>query len=301
MSWIDRSSSRGSGLSDFRAIAVRARFLCEMHALGGTYAPAHSILTYITCSQHYPIDKIVVGSCPYPQHIVPPLGSAYSQTRDSENTPTTRIFSLHFEDGETAAEALRRSWTLLLQGYLFINADFMPSSMGGGDQHIDSIQRIEMSVEWLICMLLRRKMGNVQMMAMGKLALSYCDIARKRLKALGFRVRVLTSKQPVAFSGLSANAHMVGRSDKYSCCTGSSRQFFERMLTSYKSCAASKECDIVLPVLKEVSDMRVSMPATTKTALTTIHNDARSLRVSISSRLSAHGSWHKQYTCSRSG
>ena len=135
MSWIDRSSSRGSGLSDSRA--VRARFLCELHALGGMYAPAHSILTYIPCSQYYPIDKIVVGSCPYPQNIVPPLRSAYSQTHDSADTPTTRIFSLHFEDGETAAETLRRSWTLLTQGYLFINADFMPPSMGGGDQHIE--------------------------------------------------------------------------------------------------------------------------------------------------------------------
>ena len=72
MSWIDRSSLRGSGLSDSRAVGVRARFLCELHALGGVYAPAHSILTYITCSQYYLIDKIVVGSCPYPQHIVPP-------------------------------------------------------------------------------------------------------------------------------------------------------------------------------------------------------------------------------------
>ena len=43
---------------------------------------------------------MVIGSHPYPDHIVPFLGSSYSQEDDTVDTPTTRIIAQHFDDDE---------------------------------------------------------------------------------------------------------------------------------------------------------------------------------------------------------
>jgi hypothetical protein len=58
---------------------------------------------------NYRIQKIVIGSHPYPDHIVPYIGSSYSQ-----NTPTLSIISAHFSDAgairQDVLQAVRESW-----------------------------------------------------------------------------------------------------------------------------------------------------------------------------------------------
>jgi hypothetical protein len=68
---------------------------------------------------------IVIGQSSYSENIVPSIGSAFSQTLDSSDTPTTSVlFSDHFENVGLATEFLRSNWKLLSQKCMFVNADY---------------------------------------------------------------------------------------------------------------------------------------------------------------------------------
>ena len=77
-------------------------------------------------SLYYPINTIVIGQCPYENNLIPELGSAFSQLEGTRDTPTTTIFSKHFEDEVVLKDFIRSTWKLLPRGYLFINTDYAP-------------------------------------------------------------------------------------------------------------------------------------------------------------------------------
>jgi hypothetical protein len=69
---------------------------------------------------------IVVGQSSYKEGLMPFMGSAFSQAPNTSDTPTTSIFSAHFEDTRLATEFMRSNWKLLSQKYMFVNADYYP-------------------------------------------------------------------------------------------------------------------------------------------------------------------------------
>ncbi len=115
-------------------------------SLGQRYSKAVNIWRYMCCISHYNIDTIVIGWNPYESQIVPFLGSAFSQVENFEDTPTTSVFASHFKDDKSAKKFLRYSWKYLPVGIAFINADYYPSSLGGGSSSIYCIIRVNRTV-----------------------------------------------------------------------------------------------------------------------------------------------------------
>lgn len=160
---------------------------------------------------------------------------------------------------------------MLRAGYLLINADILPISRSGGNGDIDCIMRIEMSVEHILRILSHgKKTTDIELVAVGKLALSYCDLLRKRLKGMGRRVTILSCKQPSSLMSLSSNNHLIGVDDRYSFCTGSCKKFFIQMIKRYSLLRNTKELDLLQETRKELTIQFQMMPTHTKTGLTNI-------------------------------
>ena len=152
--------------------------ICKFGSLALTYPAADNILAYLKCCRYYPIKCVVMGKVPYSSDIVPTLGSSFSQTSKSKDTPTSSMFSLHFGDNAAALSMIRDSWSVLPNGYMFANADFMPSEMGGGDNNIDCILRSDRMSELMVSILRHEEESQpVILIAVGKIGfiLMYID------------------------------------------------------------------------------------------------------------------------------
>ncbi len=121
---------------------VDYKVICDLQqdilCLGQRYSKAVNIWRSMCCIRQYNIETIVIGQNPYESQIVPFLGSAFSQVENSKDTPTTSIFASHFKDDKSAKKFLRYSWKYLPVGIAFVNADYYPSSLGGGSSSIYS-------------------------------------------------------------------------------------------------------------------------------------------------------------------
>ena len=88
------------------------------------------------------------------------------------------MFSLHIGDNAAALPIIRDSWSVLPNGYMFANADFMPSEMGGGDNNIDCILRSDRMSELMVSILRHEEESQpVILIAVGKIGfiLMYID------------------------------------------------------------------------------------------------------------------------------
>jgi hypothetical protein len=83
-----------------RSRSLVLEMFADMATLGAKTS-VMSILRYMIACFNYRIDTVVIGSHPYPDGIVPFLGSSYSQRNDTLNTPTTDIIGQHFQDSGT--------------------------------------------------------------------------------------------------------------------------------------------------------------------------------------------------------
>jgi uracil DNA glycosylase len=83
---------------------ILSEMTLDMMKTSKDYAAISRVWTYMNCALHYPTNVIVIGQSPYESSIVPLLGSAFSQKSSSVDTPTTRIFGLHFDEQEDARE-----------------------------------------------------------------------------------------------------------------------------------------------------------------------------------------------------
>ena len=118
--------------ADLKAVNTLVVLVNEMTSLAKTQPSVSSILRYMTLAYSYDNKYIIIGQDPYPSHIVPCFGSAYSQSKDTQDTPTTRIIYEHFNGpgdsgGSTVRNMIRENWRLIQNGYLFVNSDFSRS------------------------------------------------------------------------------------------------------------------------------------------------------------------------------
>ena len=74
----------------------------DFRSMSADYASSINIWRYMLSSRAYNITHIVVGQTPYHSSIVPFMGASFSQLDGSRNTPTTKIFSLHFNDKQAS-------------------------------------------------------------------------------------------------------------------------------------------------------------------------------------------------------
>ena len=259
--------------------------ICELGSLAPIYPAASSILAYLKCCKCYRIKCVVMGKVPYSSSIVPTLGSSFSQTSESKDTPTSSMFSLHFDDHVASLSMIRDSWSVLPSGYMFANADFLPSEMGGGDNNIDCILRVDRMSELMVSILRHgEESWPITLIAVGKLALYSCTLIAKRLKALGQKVVIRSCKQPASLATLTSNKHMIGKNEKYSFASGECMKIFRRIVSSYSQGRPRSVRDIIHPILIHKMSKNI-MPRQTKQALMDIHTASSGSCTAVQQRL----------------
>ena len=195
------------------------------------------------------------------------------------------MFSLHIGDNAAALPIIRDSWSVLPNGYMFANADFMPSEMGGGDNNIDCILRSDRMSELMVSILKHEEESQpVILIAVGKLALYSCTLIAKRLKALGQRVIVRSCKQPASLATLTSNKHMIGKNEKYSFASGECMRTFKRIVSSYTQGERRSVRQIMCPILIHKMSKN-TMPRQTRQALMDIHTASSSSHRAVQQRL----------------
>jgi hypothetical protein len=208
---------------------------------------------------------------------------AFSQSTESKDTPTTSVFTRHFDNQRIARSILRNSWALLSHGYLFINADPFPIGLGGGNGGVDCIRRIAMGSEFLICILTHKCIPNdLRIMAVGQLALTFAHMVAKRLRAMGCTVTSMRCKQPAALYNTTINKHQIGIHEKYSFCKGNAKKFFEYMILMGSQGMHECPADVIYPVIMSAPSSN-TMPSATKTALMSILNKCNQCANSVTS------------------
>jgi hypothetical protein len=230
------------------------------------------------CALHYPIHTVVIGQCLYDTYLLPHLAAAFSQAEDTKDTPTAKIFGLHFEElGEDAINFIRSTWKLLPKGYMFINADYMPSSLGGGDRGIACVLRVNRMAEFIFyCVVnLRRSPEKFTILCMGGLALTCASALSRRLSTLGVNVNQLNCKQPAALDRITKYRDSIGKKENYNFCQGRVLELFRIMINKHSVLSLTKVEDILSLALSNMSSNPIS--PMTKSSLTNKVGDINSI------------------------
>ena len=159
---------------------------------------------------------IVIGQCPYPSSILPALGAAFSQVSSSQDTPTVDVFSRHFDNSKEAKEFIRSTWKMLSSGIAFVNADYYPSSTGGGSGNVGLVLRVNNMVEFLLYVVVSRvrPVLKIKLMCSGNVAMSCGSTLSRRLRSIGIRVDQMNFRQPAFLDKISYNRHLIGKDDR---------------------------------------------------------------------------------------
>jgi hypothetical protein len=249
----------------------------DMIEISPVYPAADNIWRYMNCILDYNINTIVIGQNPYPSELVPFFGAAFSQADGTKDTPTTRIFSLHFTDQPTATKFIRSTWSLLPSGRAFVNADYFPTSEGGGSSDIECMLRIARMVEFLFYAIVSRTniCRRLTLMCSGNLA-GYCgSLLSRRLRSLGVSVEQLNFKQPAFLSRIKFNEHLIGNDERYVFCQGRALECFKSMMSEYCNIDEPKAMDMVRLCILNMSDDKVS--PMTKKALESIAGQCKAV------------------------
>ena len=67
----------------------------DLGELWKVQSSAASIARYMVACYNYDVHTIIVGEKPYPDHMVPFIGSSYSQCIDTPDTPTIVALTSH--------------------------------------------------------------------------------------------------------------------------------------------------------------------------------------------------------------
>jgi hypothetical protein len=219
----------------------------EFRQMYTKYPAADNILRYMNCIPCYNISTIVIGQIPYPSDIVYTLGSAFLQKDGTESTATTKIFSSHFSNFESAETFIRSTWALLPKGSAFINADYFPSNMGGGSSDVECILRISQTVEFLFYTVVSRPKlcTRLVLICSGSLVI-YCgsQLAR-RLRYLGVSIKQTNFRQPAYLSRIEFNVHLIGKDERYMFCNRRALDSFKAMISDRSRIDSPKESDII--------------------------------------------------------
>jgi uracil DNA glycosylase len=221
------SIERAQGRSRW-AIVELVNNIC---ALATTQSSSTSILRYMMLAYCYKINYVIIGQSPYPDHIVPHMGSAYSQSLGSNDTATTRVICQHFtsDNGIDSHVRLmiRNNWQLLERGYLFVNSDYCFRSSRSAIEHMEVYDR---TVEYIcsVCTSNRHTWCNskVHIIALGTIAHHVGVLVSSRLRAMGIYSVTTLDGQPARLARLTYGGHKVGTCDSYSCLSATTKSVF---------------------------------------------------------------------------
>jgi len=207
-----------------------------------------SILRYMTLALEYDIRYVIVGQSPYPSHLVPYLGSAYSQTHGTSDTPTTQIIVEHFvsvygQHVQNVRHMLRENWRLLECGYLFVNSNYSLKTAGCPVEQLEVYDRM---VDYICtaCTLNKshESSGAIRIVALGTTAHHIAVSVSSRLRSMGLESTATLDGQPARFNRLTHGRDKVGRCKAYSCLSPSTMEMFVRAANDWKSVQGSTSC-----------------------------------------------------------
>ena len=183
------TSDSGRRRAQDHSIQALVDLVNDLCSLGATQHSCSSILRYMTLALHYDIRFVIIGQNPYPDYLVPYLGSAYSQTQDTRDTPTTTIVTEHFNrdednDGANVRSMLGENWRLLERGYLFVNSDY---SNNPRECPVEQLEVYDRMVEYICVVCTSNKApgctGSIRIIAFGTAAHHIAVLTSSRLRA----------------------------------------------------------------------------------------------------------------------
>ena len=209
--------------------------LLDIEELCTSEESTKNILRYMIYCYSYPIHTIIVGECPYPGHIIPYMGSAYSQVDDSEDTPSTQVICKHFDEYSGMREMIRSSWKLLPLGYMFINAYYSSKPMND----VLLIERLEYVIEYLCDICTRRvsldrsiRFTLVSMGTTAKYSVSKVSSRMRAQQILHSKVHIM---QPAALYKYIHLTDKIGIHEDYRCFTPCGAHLFNTMLQGHSN------------------------------------------------------------------
>ena len=243
------------------------RLIMEMFAdMAALVANQHSLVwitRYMIACFNYRIQDIIIGSHPYPDHIVPCLGSAYSQQDRIHNTPTTEIIDQHFSENpelrSSIVSCICESWKTIKVGCIWLNASY-DNGLNGSSCPVMALKRLQYMIE-LICMLLQAQAisygrKSFMLLTMGQQGLYVASCVSQRLRCRNIRCVIVQSGQPAQLSRITYNEALIGKHAKYTCMTQSAKAQLVRIAGLYKSvqgtpasavsCAMSKSVKAII-------------------------------------------------------
>jgi len=231
----------------------------DMATLGANQHSLSSIMRYMIACFNYKIRDIVIGSHPYPDHIVPHYGSAYSQQYNTNDTPTTEIIGQHFSDSpelrSDILSCIRGSWKTIACGCIWLNASYA-NSLTDTHSAVMANKRLRYMIEF-ICVLLQEQTESYKTMSftfltMGQQGLFVASSVSQRLRCHNIRCTIVQSGQPAQLSRITYNEDLIGVHSNYTCITQSAKTQLMRIARSYRSAQGTRESDIKCTMNKSV-------------------------------------------------
>ena len=257
--WLHSLDSGAAIRADSRSNAALRAMFADMATLVAKQQSLYSILRYMIACFNYSTPKIVIGSHPYSDSVVPHLGSSYSQRDGTADTPTTRIVADHFmaePDYYTAVRGcIRESWKTLVCGCAWFNATYSTIRDDPGAD-VNLTARYYYTVEFISVLILHQsKMYNnkhFSILAIGREAQFVASAIRDRVILLDIVCKVTQCRQPAQLSRITYNTNLVGRHPDYSCIPPSAKNMLRGIAKAYVSVQGTQMCDIRQAMSKNI-------------------------------------------------
>ena len=238
-----------------RSVARSADCILEMlHDMGAlvhTQRSVAPILRYLATAYNYKIDKLVIGSHPYPDFIVPTYGAAYAQTSSTQPTPTVSVIQDHFHHKDTrfirdVGRCVTESWKTITGGYLWVNSVYALHTDTEDD--VDTIRRVEATIEFIRALLVYQSetynVAKIEILTFGRQAAYVASNLSRKLSYNHVKCVIIRCDQPAKFARITQNRDKVGQYKQYMCLTPTAIKFVEKMVSVYRSAQGIAESDI---------------------------------------------------------
>ena len=132
---------------------------------------------------------------------------------------------------------------MLSTGIAFVNADYYPISLGGGNSGVDCTLPINRVVEFLFYSIVCRSKyeTSIKVMCAGNIAASCGSTLSRRFWSLRIKVTHLVFKQPVFLSRIIYNRHLIGKGENYKFCLDGMLDKLKSLIRQGSKMRASKE------------------------------------------------------------
>lgn len=238
-----------------RSTNLLLSMLTDMQRLHSSCTSISKILRYMLACYNYSIDTIIVGERPYPSYMIPHLGSSYSQTYDTQDTPTNRVIATHFRDDTDIVYMMRESWKMLHCGCAFLNAYYTDRS----DNPVLMLERLNMTVEFIctLCEFMHDKYhtDSMTIMSIGNNAKYVVSQVSTRLSCMGINTKTMHTIQPAAYQRYLHMTDKLGIHPDYRCFSASGIKLFLSMLQGYRKHSTLSIQDINMSASTGVSQL----------------------------------------------